>query len=69
MPPPFSSGLYSTHPWARTTSSTAIGIKRTLQFTVISLANTTALYNFLSTLSGTHYVSPRTETMELGFQF
>ena len=40
-----------------------------LQFTVINLANKTALYNFLSTFSGTHYVTPRTETVELGFHF
>ena len=40
-----------------------------LQFTVINLADKTALYNFLSTFSGTHYVTPRTETVELGFHF
>jgi len=40
-----------------------------LQFTVINLANKTALYNFLSTFSGTHYVTPRTETVQLGFHF
>jgi hypothetical protein len=40
-----------------------------LQLTVINLANKTALYNFLSTFSGTHYVTPRTETVELGFHF
>jgi len=40
-----------------------------LQFTVINLGNKTALYNFLSTFSGTHYVTPRTETIELGFHF
>ncbi|MGD0840872.1 MAG: hypothetical protein ABSA32_06925, partial [Candidatus Acidiferrales bacterium] len=40
-----------------------------LRFTVINLTNKVALYNFLSTFSGTHYVSPRTETAELGFHF
>jgi hypothetical protein len=40
-----------------------------LRFTVINLTNKVALYNFLSTFSGTHYVSPRTETVELGFHF
>jgi hypothetical protein len=43
--------------------------KWSLRFTVINLTNKTALYNFLSTFSGTHYVTPRTETMELGFHF
>jgi len=27
------------------------------------------LYNFLSTFSGTHYVTPRTVTAQLGFNF
>ncbi len=40
-----------------------------LRFTVVNLTNTVALYNFLSTFSGTHYVTPRTETVELGFHF
>lgn len=40
-----------------------------LRFTVINLANKVALYNYLSTFSGTHYVTPRTETAELGFHF
>jgi len=43
--------------------------KWSLRFTVINLTNETALYNFLSTFSGTHYVTPRTETVELGFHF
>ncbi len=43
--------------------------KWSLRFTVINLANKYALYNFLSTFSGTHYVTPRTETIELGFHF
>jgi hypothetical protein len=28
-----------------------------------------ALYNFLSTFSGTHFLTPRTYTAELGFHF
>ena len=40
-----------------------------LRFTVVNLANKTALYNFLSTFSGTHYVTPRALTAELGFHF
>jgi hypothetical protein len=40
-----------------------------LRFTVINLTNKAALYNFLSTFSGTHYVTPRTESVELGFHF
>jgi hypothetical protein len=40
-----------------------------LRFTVINLTNKEALYNFFSTFSGTHYVTPRTETVELAFHF
>jgi hypothetical protein len=40
-----------------------------LRFTVINLADKVGLYNYLSTFSGTHYVTPRTETVELGFHF
>jgi hypothetical protein len=43
--------------------------KWSLRFTVINLTNKEALYNFLSTFSGTHFVSPRSETVELGFHF
>ena len=43
--------------------------KWSLQFTVVNLANKVALYNFLSTFSGTHYVTPRAETIQLGFHF
>ncbi|HLW99667.1 MAG TPA: TonB-dependent receptor [Candidatus Acidoferrales bacterium] len=39
------------------------------RFTVINLTNKVALYNFLSTFSGTHYVTPRTMTGEIGFHF
>ena len=43
--------------------------KWSLQLTAINLTNKTALYNFLSTFSGTHYVTPRSYTAELGFHF
>ena len=43
--------------------------KVSLQLTAINLANNYALYNFLSTFSGTHYVTPRTLTAEIGFHF
>jgi hypothetical protein len=43
--------------------------KWSLRVTVINVGNKLALYNFLSTFSGTHYVTPRTITGELGFHF
>jgi hypothetical protein len=43
--------------------------KWSAQLTVINLANNYALYNFLSTFSGTHYVTPRTLTAQLAFHF
>jgi hypothetical protein len=43
--------------------------KWSLRLTVINLANNYVLYNFLSTFSGTHYVTPRTVTGEVGFHF
>ena len=39
------------------------------QVTVINLTNRYTLYNFLSTFSGTHYVTPRAITAEIGFHF
>jgi hypothetical protein len=39
------------------------------RFTVVNLTNKVALYNFLSTFSGTHFVTPRAYTGELGFHF
>ncbi|HEX4769779.1 MAG TPA: TonB-dependent receptor [Bryobacteraceae bacterium] len=36
---------------------------------IINLTNNYALYNFLSTFSGTHYVTPRTFTGSIGFHF
>jgi Carboxypeptidase regulatory-like domain/TonB-dependent Receptor Plug Domain len=43
--------------------------KWSVRVTVINLANQYALYNFLSTFSGTHYVTPRAVTGEIGFHF
>jgi hypothetical protein len=43
--------------------------KWSLRFTIINLTNEVTLYNFLSTFSGTHFVTPRSETVELGFHF
>jgi Carboxypeptidase regulatory-like domain/TonB-dependent Receptor Plug Domain len=43
--------------------------KWSAQFTVINLTNKFALYNFLSTFSGTHYVTPRALTAQIGFHF
>jgi hypothetical protein len=40
-----------------------------MTLTAINLTNKQALYNFLSTFSGTHYVTPRSYTAELGFHF
>jgi len=39
------------------------------QVTLINLTNNYVLYNFLSTFSGTHYVTPRTVTAQLAFHF
>jgi hypothetical protein len=43
--------------------------KWSAQLTAINVANEYALYNFLSTFSGTHYLTPRALTAELGFHF
>jgi hypothetical protein len=40
-----------------------------LRLTGVNIANKYALYNFLSTFSGTHYVTPRALTGEVGFHF
>ena len=43
--------------------------KWSLRLTGVNIANKYALYNFLSTFSGTHYVTPRALTAEVGFHF
>lgn len=39
------------------------------RLSVINLTDKYALYNFLSTFSGTHYVTPRAITAQIGFHF
>jgi hypothetical protein len=43
--------------------------KVNLRVSVINLTNNAALYNFLSSFSGTHFVTPRSYRMGLGFSF
>jgi hypothetical protein len=43
--------------------------KLSARLTIVNLLDKEALYNFLSTFSGTHYVTPRTLTATLGFHF
>ena len=43
--------------------------KWSFMLTAINVANKVALYNFLSTFSGTHYVTPRALTASVGFHF
>lgn len=40
-----------------------------LRLTAVNLTNKYALYNFLSTFSGTHYLTPRSLTAEIGLHF
>jgi hypothetical protein len=43
--------------------------KWSLRVSAINVTNRVALYNYLSTFSGTHYVTPRAVTGEIGFHF
>jgi hypothetical protein len=43
--------------------------RTTLRLTVLNVTNNVALYNFLSTFSGTHFVAPRSYEAEIGFVF
>jgi hypothetical protein len=43
--------------------------KWSLQVSAINITNKTALYNFLSTFSGTHFVTPRSYSAQIGFHF
>jgi hypothetical protein len=43
--------------------------KLKVRFSVLNLTNKTALYNFLSTFSGTHFVAPRTYQVQVGWTF
>ena len=40
-----------------------------MQFTVVNLTNEEVLYNFLSTFSGTHYVTPRSISGQITLKF
>ena len=49
-----------------------LGSERTklkVRFSVINLTNKEALYNFLSTFSGTHFVTPRAYQVQFGVTF
>jgi len=43
--------------------------KWSLRLSAVNITNKYALYNFLSTFSGTHYVTPRSLSAEIGFHF
>jgi hypothetical protein len=43
--------------------------KWSLRLSAVNIANKYALYNFLSTFSGTHYVTPRAMAADLSFHF
>jgi len=45
------------------------GHRVTLRMTVTNLTNKVALYNFLSTFSGTHFIPPRTLAATIGYVF
>lgn len=40
-----------------------------LRFSIINVANKEALYNFLSTFTGTHFVTPRAAQVQVGVTF
>ena len=43
--------------------------KWSVQLTAVNITNKEALYDYLSTFSGTHFVTPRALTAEIGFHF
>ena len=43
--------------------------KLRVRFSVLNLTNREALYNFLSTFSGTHFVTPRAYQLQVGVKF
>jgi hypothetical protein len=45
------------------------GVPLHARVTVVNLFNTVALYNFLSTFAGTHFVTPRAIQVEFGLRF
>ena len=44
-------------------------VRTVLRFGVMNLGNKVALYNFLSTFSGTHFVAPRSYQASIGLVF
>ena len=60
----FDAGVGTDNLWHR---GDALRVKA--RFTVTNLTNKVALYNFLSTFSGTHFLAPRTYEASLGFEF
>ena len=60
---------FSTSLWETIIFSTAISISGAFRLSVVNLTNKVALYNFLSTFSGTHYVTPRAISAALTFHF
>ena len=40
-----------------------------VRFSVVNLTDKEALYNFLSTFSGTHFVTPRAYQLQVGVAF
>jgi Carboxypeptidase regulatory-like domain len=44
-------------------------IKTNIKFTAVNITNEAALYNFLSTFSGTHWVTPRSYQVSLGWNY
>ncbi|MFL6450279.1 MAG: carboxypeptidase regulatory-like domain-containing protein [Bryobacteraceae bacterium] len=44
-------------------------IKTNIKFTAVNITNEAALYNFLSTFSGTHWVTPRSYQVSLGWTY
>ena len=45
------------------------GGRATLRFALVNMTNKVALYNFLSTFSGTHFVAPRSVQIGMGYTF
>jgi hypothetical protein len=43
--------------------------KTNVSFTVVNIANNVALYNYLSTFSGTHFIAPRSYVAQVTFLF
>jgi hypothetical protein len=43
--------------------------KVALRYTLTNITNKVALYNFLSTFSGTHFVPPRTSQISISYSF